>query len=36
MVAAIYQWTHSPNRLAWSEGAQSAFIKWTGWWLSGG
>ena len=36
MVAAIYRRTHSPSRLAWSEGwrppgAQSAFIKWTGW-----
>jgi len=31
--------THSPSRLAWSEGwrppgAQSAFIKWTGWTLA--
>jgi len=30
---------HSPNRLVWSEGwrppgAQSAFIKWTGWTLA--
>jgi len=38
-VATIYQWTHSPRRLAWSEGwrppgAQSAFIKWTGWTLA--
>jgi len=38
MVAAIYRRTHSPSRLAWSEGwrppgAQSAFIKWTGWTL---
>jgi len=36
MVAAIYRRTHSPSRLAWSEGwrppgAQYAFIKWTGW-----
>jgi len=35
MVAAIYRRTHSPSRLAWSEGwrppgAQSAFIKSTG------
>ena len=33
------EWTHSPNRLVWSEGwqlpgAQSAFIKWTGWTLA--
>jgi len=33
-----YWWTHSPSQLAWSEvwrplGAQSAFIKWTGWTL---
>jgi len=39
MVAAIYQRTHSPSRLAWSEGwrppgTQSAFIKWTGWTLT--
>ena len=39
MVAAIYRRTHSPSRLAWSEGwrargAQSAFIKWTGWTLA--
>jgi len=36
MVAASFRRTHSPNLLAWSEcwrppGAQSAFIKWTGW-----
>jgi len=39
MVAAIYRRTHSPSRLAWSvgwrpPGAQSAFIKWTGWTLA--
>ena len=39
MVAAIYRQTHSPSRLVWSEGwrppgAQSAFIKWTGWTLA--
>jgi len=39
MVAAIYRRTHSPSRLAWSEGcwplgAQSAFVKWTGWTLA--
>ena len=39
MVTAIYQRTHSLSRLAWSEGwrppgAQSAFIKWTGWTLA--
>jgi len=39
MAAAIYRQTHSPSRLAWSEvwlppGAQSAFIKWTGWTLA--
>ena len=38
-VAAVYRRTHSPSRLAWSEGwrppgAQSAFIKWTGWTLA--
>ena len=36
---SIYRQTHSPSRLAWSEGwqppgAQSAFIKWTGWTLA--
>ena len=35
----IFRRTHSPNRLVWSEGwrppgAQSAFIKWTGWTLA--
>ena len=39
MVAANFRQTHSPSRLGWSEGwrppgAQSAFIKWTGWTLS--
>ena len=39
MVAAIYQRTHSASQLAWSDGwrppgAQSAFIKWTGWTLA--
>ena len=39
MVAANLQWTHSPSRLAWSEGwqppsVQSSFIKWTGWTLA--
>ena len=34
-----YRRTHSPSRLAWSEGwrspgAESAFIKWTGWTLA--
>jgi len=33
------RWAHSPSQLAWSEGwrppgAQSAFIKWTGWTLA--
>ena len=35
MIAANFRWTHSPSRLAWSEGwrppgAQSTFIRWTG------
>ena len=35
----FHRWTHSPSRLAWSEGwrpngAQSAFIRWTGWTLA--
>ena len=39
MVAANFRQTHSPSWLAWSEGwrppgAQSAFIKWTGWTLA--
>ena len=39
MVAAIYRRTQSPSQLVWSEGlwppgAQSAFIKWTGWTLA--
>jgi len=44
VVSRIIMWvrlsgTHSPNRLVWSEGwrppgAQSAFIKWTGWTLA--
>jgi len=38
-MVAVYQWTHSPSWLAWSEGrqpsgAESAFIKWTGWMLA--
>ena len=38
-VSRIFRRTHSPNRLVWSEdwqppGAQSAFIKWTGWTLA--
>ena len=39
MVAANFRRTDSPSQLAWSEGwrppgAQSAFIKWTGWTLA--
>ena len=39
MVDASYRRTHSPSRLAWSEGwrppgAQSAFVIWTGWTLA--
>jgi len=39
MVAINFRRTHSPSRLGWSEGwgppgAQSAFIKWTGWTLA--
>ena len=39
MIAASFRRTHSPSRLAWSEGwrtpgAQSAFIRWTGWSLA--
>jgi len=39
MVAGIYWRTHTQSRMTWSEGwrppgAQSAFIKWTGWSLS--
>jgi len=39
MVPATYWRTHSPSQLAWSEswrppGAQSAFIRWTGWTLA--
>jgi len=38
-VAVIYRRTYSPKLLAWSEGwrplgAQSPFIKWTGWTLT--
>jgi len=39
MIAANFRQTHSPSRLAWSEGwqppgAQSTFIRWTGWTLA--
>ena len=39
MIAANFRRTHSPSRLAWSEGwrppgAQSTFIRWTGWTLA--
>jgi len=39
MIAANFQRTHSPSWLAWSEGwqppgAQSKFIRWTGWTLA--
>ena len=39
LATGSYRQTHSPSRLAWSEGwwppsTQSAFIKWTGWTLT--